>query len=118
MQNPLLQINELELGVFLGLPSEERARRQMVKLDIEILFPEVPGACNTDDINDTVCYHKLINSLRGELEDKKFQLIEHLTSEIYKTLARLLPTNSKIAVSLTKHPQIQGLGSVTFHYGE
>ena len=118
MKNPLLQINELELGVFLGLPNEERARRQVVKLNIEVAFPDVPDACKTDDINDTVCYHELINSLRSELEEKTFHLIEHLTQEVYNTLAKLLPENSTIAVSLTKHPQIQGLGSVTFHYGE
>lgn len=118
MQNPLLQINELELGVFLGQPDQERARRQVVKLDIEILFPHIPEACQSDDINDTVCYHELINSLRRELEEKPFHLIEHLTKEVYSTLVKCLPEKSKIAVSLTKHPQIQGLGSVTFHYGE
>lgn len=111
-----LFINALEMELFLGWPNEERMRRQIVTLDIEIQFPALPKACTSDDLKDTVCYRELIEKLREKICSQKFHLIEHVTQEVYTTLKSLLPTNCNLSVHLTKHPQIQGLGSVTFNY--
>ncbi len=117
MQNKTaLFINELELEIYLGWPNEERIRKQVISLDIEIAFPAIPKACASDDLKDTVCYHELIKSLRKKIGETKFHLIEHVTQEVYQILKRLLPNKSILSVNLTKHPQIQGLGSVTFNY--
>jgi dihydroneopterin aldolase len=109
-------INALELEIFLGWPSEERIRKQIISLDIEIQFDTIPKACDTDNLKDTVCYRELIESLRAKTGDRKFHLIEHVTVEIHEILRSLLPPRAIISVNLTKHPQIQGLGSVTFNY--
>jgi len=111
-----LFINALELEVFLGWPTEERMRKQVIALDMEINLPEPPKACTSDHLDDTVCYHQLINTLRAKLGEKKFRLIEHITADVYETVKNILPEDSDLNVSLTKHPQIQGLGSVTFNY--
>lgn len=118
MKTNLLNINSLELELYLGWPDDERLRRQTILLDIQILYPDVPKACETDHLDDTVCYRHLIESLRNELQNKKFHLIEHVTQAIYLYLKSLVPKETKLAISLTKRPQIAGLGSVTFHYGD
>lgn len=114
--NNLLTINQLELDLFLGWPDEERMRRQHVQFNIDIEYPELPKACETDHLDDTVCYRALIETLRHHLTAQKFHLIEHVTLEAARLLKTLLPANSKIKISLTKKPLIEGLGSVTFHY--
>lgn len=116
--NSYLNINALELEIFLGWPKEERARKQIVKIDIHISFPETPSACQSDEINDTYCYRELIDGLRDKTAGKHFRLIEHLTQTIYDYFKSCLPDGANTQVSLTKHPQIQGLGSVTFHVGD
>lgn len=111
-----LSINALEIELFLGWPNEERMRRQVVSLDIELHFSALPKACTSDDLQDTVCYRELIEKLREKICVQKFHLIEHVTQEVYVVLKSLLPAHCNISVHLTKHPQIQGLGSVTFNY--
>lgn len=118
MNSSTLSLNSVELSVNLGWPKEERARKQVVKLDVTIHFMDSPKACDSDDIADTYCYREMIETLRDKLSGKHFHLIEHLTQEVHRTLKSMLPENSRIHVSLTKHPQIQGLGGVTFHYFE
>lgn len=112
----LLTINQLELDLFLGWPDEERMRRQHVHFNIEIEYPDTPKACETDHLDDTVCYRALIEKLRSHLTSQKFHLIEHVTAESAKLIKTLLPPNSSIRISLTKRPLIEGLASVTFHY--
>jgi 7,8-dihydroneopterin aldolase/epimerase/oxygenase len=111
-----LFINAVELEVFLGWPNEERMRRQVISVDMELRFPSVPQACTSDNLKDTVCYRDLIEKLRAEVAVKKYHLIEHLTVEVYNIVKSLLPQQTTLSVSLNKHPQIQGLGSVTFKY--
>lgn len=118
MKTNLLTINSLGLELYLGWPDDERLRKQTILLDIQILYPNAPRACATDHLDDTVCYRHLIESLRTELENKKFHLIEHVTQAVYLFLKSLTPTETKLTVSLTKKPKISGLGSVTFHYGD
>ena len=114
----LLSLNQLEIELFLGWPDDERLRKQIVVLDLDIHFPATPKACTTDHLDDTYCYRRLIESLRAKLSEHKFHLIEHVTLEIYQQLKSLLPAQTKINVSLTKRPQIDGLGSVTFQHGD
>ena len=111
-----LFINGLELELFLGWPNAERMRKQIVTLDLDIVYPATPTACTSDDLKDTVCYRELIEKLRAHIGERKFHLIEHVTQEVYDTLKMELPKGTGISVSLTKHPQIQGLGGVTFNF--
>jgi 7,8-dihydroneopterin aldolase/epimerase/oxygenase len=111
-----LFINALELELFLGWPNEERIRQQIVTLDVEIQYSSPPKACSSDHLQDTVCYRELIEMLRAKVGSKHYHLIEHVTQEVYTALKTVLPSSCHLSVHLTKHPQIQGLGSVTFSY--
>lgn len=112
-----LLISGLELSVHLGWPEEERLQKQTVLLDVDIWFPEPPKACVSDRLDDTVCYANLINEIHKKTKARKFRLIEHLASEVYKTIKSLLPEKTRVIVRVNKTPDVQGLkGSVRFSY--
>ncbi len=114
-----LSINQLNLFVSLGWPENERLDKQAILLDAKVTYPTPPKACDTDQLEDTVCYSDLINALRPPLEAKTFHLIEHLAQDAYDILKSMLPLGSLITVSVLKHPAILGLaGGVTFSLGD
>ncbi len=116
--NHLLTINQLELELYLGWPNEERLRKQTVMLDLVIKFPFTPKACESDHLGDTVCYRQLIEKLRETLSDQKFHLIEFVTHEVHRIIKTLVPPATTVSVSLTKRPEIENLGSVTFQFSD
>ena len=91
-----LFINGLELELFLGWPNEERMRKQIVTLDLDIVYPATPAACTSDDLKGTVCYRELIEKLRAHIGERKFHLIEHVTQEVYDTLKTELPKGTRL----------------------
>lgn len=117
MTKSSLLISGLELSVHLGWPDKERLHKQLVLLDVDIWFPKPPKACTTDKLDDTLCYSKLIQTIREKTTGKRFHLIEHLCSEVYKIVKPLLPSKAKVIIRIIKHPKIPGLtGSVRFSY--
>ncbi|EKD69803.1 MAG: dihydroneopterin aldolase [uncultured bacterium] len=114
---PTLKINGLELFVHLGWPENERLKQQVVTLDIDIEFSQSPKACETDQLEDTICYHDLITKIQEMTAERHFFLIEHLSAEIYQFIQPLLPKNSRVIVHVTKRPNIKNLlGHVQFSY--
>lgn len=112
-----LLIDDLELHVHLGWPNDEREERQLVHVDIDIWFAEPPKACISDHLDDTLCYSTLIDTIREKITNQHFHLIEHLTCEIYNIIKPLVANNSRVKVSIKKHPKIEGLaGHVRFSY--
>jgi dihydroneopterin aldolase len=114
-----LYIQSLELNLHLGWSDKERGQAQTVFLDLNIHFPAPPIAANTDDLNDTICYDKLIENIREKILPKQYRLIEHLSADIYAVAKKILPRDYKIIVRLSKQPSISGLkGGVSFLYGD
>lgn len=114
-----LSIQQLELSVFLGWPEKERQHQQTIFMDADIWFSSPPLACQSDDLNDTICYSTLTQKLRTKLNNEKFQLIEHLGYSIHEYLKSQLPPAAKLFITITKFPDIEGLtGGVTFGYGD
>lgn len=114
-----LHIKDFKLAVFLGWPDEERLREQEVLLNINIHLPKPPTACETDQLQDTFCYHQLVNLIREKTRGQHFHLVEHLAREIFHLLQPILPGQTKLVVSITKHPASikELIGGVCFRYG-
>ncbi len=113
-----LSLCGLELAMHLGLHDNERSQKQIVLLDIVMVFKVPPAACLTDQIEDTYCYATLVEKIKKEFETKAFQLIEHMGQEIYAYLRSLI-LDASIKITLTKHPHIEGLtGGASFSYGD
>lgn len=114
-----LLIRDLELRVFLGWPEKERLKEQRVFLNVDIRYPIPPIGCQTDKLEDTVCYAVLIEKVREDIGDKHFHLIEYLSHDIYHIMKPLLPKQTLLTVRITKHPMIAGLtGGVQFSFGD
>lgn len=114
-----LHIHQLELHLNLGWRNKERSQEQAVFLDMDIRFPSPPKACKTDNLDDTICYAKLIEVIREKISAKKYRLIEHVCAEIYTITKNHWKKNTRITIRLTKYPRIDGLKKgVTFDYGD
>jgi dihydroneopterin aldolase len=114
-----LKIRQVDLQLNLGWRSKERAQEQGILLDIDIYFPTAPTACETDHLDNTVCYDQLIQTIREKLGDKSFRLIEHLARDIYLIVKTNLPDNAATTIHITKFPKVTGLiGGVCFSYGD
>jgi dihydroneopterin aldolase len=120
-QNKLAQLNikDFKLSVKLGWPKEERLQKQTISLDIDIVFQQPPKACQTDKLDDTVCYHDLVKRIEAVTRERSFFLIEHLSAFIYEQIKPLFPLSANIVVHITKTPKIDNLaGGMRFSYGD
>ena len=117
--NSTLHVNNIGLSIYLGWPENERLKRQNILLDLKIVFPNTPTACDSDKLEDTVCYAGLIQDIHAMIGDKHFHLIEHLAATLHTFIKAKLPAQSRLLVSVTKHPKIHGFeGHVKFCFGD
>jgi len=114
MNTSTLLIKDLTFKVHLGATKEERSKKQPVILNLSVFFNELPRACNTDNLEDTICYDTLIKKIKDFCSKKEFQLIEFLGYELYKLIKLNLPKKCAILLSIEKHPKITGLGGSIF----
>lgn len=116
---PSLSINGLQLSVFLGVYPEELLKKQLVKVDLKLQFLEKPKACLTDNLDDTYCYDRLVQTLKSQFNERRFKLIEYLTHELYLMLKNYFDQKALVFVRITKKPPIDALSDgVTFEFGD
>lgn len=113
----VLEVRGVQLFVHLGFSESERAKKQEVIADINIFFSKEPRATVTDQLNDTICYHTLINDLRAFVLEKQFAMVEKLSADIFDFLQNRLDPQLKIYLGITKtHPPVDGLlGGVKYN---
>lgn len=117
MHNCTLSINGFELPVHLGWPDAEREQAQTVRIDLEVEFAAPLKACETDQLQDTFCYDKLLMHLHDKMSERQFRLVEYLAAEIHRIVKPLLPTDCFLTVHVLKFPAISGLtGGVRFSF--
>lgn len=117
--NSILRLNAFELSLHLGWSENERSQKQTILVDINLQFPEMPKACLTDELNDTYCYHTLINHILEQVETKEFRLIEHLGHTLYTLIKKTIPDSTHLHIVVYKNLAVVGLsGKAVFEYGE
>jgi len=120
-----LTIRTLRLQLFLGWTAEERAQPQAIDVDIEWLFHEPPPACQTDELSDTLCYHRCVDTIKQFCEGQEFRLIEHFTARLSQNLVdqasqfaspTLISSLDRLIVTVHKpNPPVAGdLGAAVF----
>lgn len=80
-----LEIKDLSLLCFLGVTDLERAHPQKVYVSIRI-YGDFEASSVSDDINDTIDYVGIMNSIENLVAEKPFKLIERLAYEIRQTV--------------------------------
>ncbi|MFT4694728.1 MAG: dihydroneopterin aldolase [Francisella sp.] len=112
MQQSLF-LQNMQIFVSLGCSEEERANRQLIEIDLELLFPKNFNASDTDDLNETICYYTLRNKIQAFCDDISCNLIEYLAKQIYNFI------NDNYAISikylkLIKRPPMSQIESASF----
>lgn len=118
--NSVISLNDLLIKVNLGVTEEERKKLQDIKISFKLFFNSLPKACESDDLNDTVCYHKISNIAHEHCKSNSVHLLEHLCYEIYKKVRKEIDGGAKIWIKVEKcNPPIEGLvGSTSFEYSD
>jgi len=117
-----LLISDLRLWVYLGCSAEEKFHSQLVSVNIDFTFKSPPLGLTTDRLEDTICYLEVVQSIQSLVQSKQFNLIEHLTHDIYRAINNLLVQKKHIisSIRVTTHkvaPTVPGVhGGVLFTY--
>ncbi|QIV94572.1 dihydroneopterin aldolase [Allofrancisella frigidaquae] len=113
MQQSLF-LKGLEIYVNLGCSEEEKAQRQMVKIDLELAFDESFTANDTDDLQQTICYYTLRNDIQKFCDNTSCNLIEYLAKQIYQFICAKHPTITTKYLKLIKSPPVSQIESAAF----
>ena len=115
-------IADLRIWVHLGCSEQEKYNPQLVSFTLEFNFKSSPKAVASDQLDDTICYFEIAECVKKLCQQKQFNLIEHLTAEVYIAIEKELGAKrnliSHFDVTLSKlHPPIPGVhGGVSFSY--
>lgn len=74
-------ISGLSVITIIGIYDQERVTRQRVVLDLE-MSADIAAAARTEDIESTLNYKTLSDTLVGYIESSEFQLIETMAEKI------------------------------------
>ncbi len=103
-----LEISGLTIDTIIGCYDYEKEAKQTIEIDIVIEFSSCPKICQTDNIDDGVCYDSMIKNIENYCENNKHNTIENLSYSI----AQLIKNNiniekeniSSISVKIKKNP--------------
>ena len=97
-----LEVPAIRLDVHLGCTAEERAVPQPVEIELRIRFADLPAACWTDELADTVCYAELAALAREHCAGREFRLIERLALELAGLIRARLPEGARLSLTVVK----------------
>jgi len=97
-----LDLKNIILPVHIGYSEQEREKLQDITIHLCIKFKKPPKACETDQLEDTICYKKLTDQITQYCTNRTFNLIEHMGYQLYLFIKAQLPKNSKISLSIVK----------------
>ena len=118
--NFIISVNSFKVSVNLGASQEERKLPQDVLISIKLYFNEAPKACFSDELEDTICYFKICETIKKYCADKEFKLLEYLNFSLYKQIRNNIDDNIKIWIKTEKaKPPIENLiGTTSFEYSD
>lgn len=116
----VISLNKLRISAKLGVTKEERNKPQDIDVSFRFHLQGIPKACETDNIEDTVCYHKISDLITEICSKKEFKLLEYLCYLVYKEVRKKVAQDIKIWVLVEKlTPEIEGLvGSSSFEFSD
>jgi dihydroneopterin aldolase len=111
-----MTVRDLEIWVRLGCTAEERAVPQPVAVSARIAFARAPLACESDRLEDTVCYAQLAALLGERAGQRPYQTVESLTFALVEAMRGAVPVGTRFALEVTKlRVPVAGMrGGVTF----
>ncbi len=102
-----LKVHALRLEVRLGCTPDERSRPQPVEWNLELSWKNLPMACESDELSDTICYDELTQKIASVCAANEFKLLEHLAYRALQAIRPQLKSLARVRVAVRKlHPPI------------
>jgi dihydroneopterin aldolase len=95
-------IRGLEVETRVGVTQEERARPQVVVIDVDIAA-DLSRAAASDDLGDTIDYAAAVSQVADTVRRSETRLLEHLAGKIVSVLSRMDGVRD-VTVQITKRP--------------
>lgn len=114
-----LFIPKLRLWISLGCGAAEKVHPQPVDIFIKISTTQEPKGCNTDQLEDVICYKHLTDLILKVVENRSFNLIESLAKVVFDVLSgepNLVGSYLEITIQKPNHPVAHVHEPVTFKY--
>jgi len=105
----VLRISRLRFYGYHGILPEEREEGQPFEVDLELSW-DMSGAVDSDRLEDTVDYRKVVERVRDAVTSPPVELLEHLAGRILGGLREAFPELTGIVVRARKpEPPIPGV---------
>lgn len=100
-----LLIPEIACEINIGWTEEERSTPQAITVAVSLHLHKAPRGCETDELDDTICYDRLVETIHNTYQGRSFKLIEHLAYHIQQAITPLIgEANASITVSKVNPP--------------
>jgi len=96
-----LSVSEIEVLGFHGCLPEEREKGNRFRIDLE-MEGALEGAIETDRLEDSIDYTKVVEAVRDVNEKKRFRLIESFAGAIADELLHRFPKINRLTVRVRK----------------
>jgi dihydroneopterin aldolase len=111
-----LEVRDLSVPVRLGCSAEERAVPQEARFSLTLELPRPPRACQTDRLEDTICYATICDAIRAVATSGEFATVERLGAAALERLRAALPPDvrARLRVHKVRPPVEDLLGGAIF----
>jgi len=108
-----IAIRGLRVPTRIGVTDEERAREQIVVIDVELAL-DLATAGRTDDLSDTVDYDRLTWEIAGLVRASEVKLLEHLAETVAQRVCTV-KTVDRVTVEVMKEstPVSEDVGAIS-----
>ena len=96
-----ISIKNLRLFGYHGVNPEEKENGQNFIIDLDYCL-DIDKACESDDVNDTVSYAKVVKIIRKVFTEKSYDLIEKAAQVVCDALFEEFDKIEKIEITLKK----------------
>jgi dihydroneopterin aldolase len=105
-----LSIESLSVYCFLGCFEEEHRARQEVRVSLTVEFEQLPKACSSDRLEDTICYGTVCEKIQQIAKSQKFYTVEYLGNALFQNLEESFFKGNKWKLKVQKvSPPVHGL---------
>ncbi len=84
----IIFLREFKLKTLIGVYEWEHQVPQMIQFDLEIGLPNDYHAPQTDKVQDTIDYAKVVEAIKSSLAEQHFQLVEALAEHIAQLIMK------------------------------
>lgn len=100
-------LEQVAVQTKLGVPDWERLNPQTIILDIKIGY-DLTKSCQSDAIEDTVDYGKVVKRIRETLSENSFKLVEALAEHVCQLILQEFKAES-VKIKVAKPNILAGL---------